>query len=224
MDAYIWQGLILWGFLGFSSLGVTLRKLQIDTQEPTKYPTGELFAVSTTKLVLMTLGTAGLYSIYWFGMNWKAIDVREHRADSPVFKGILNVFYSVSLFGEFDTLAKAAGYTGSIHTRNWGVFLLLLTIGTGFITGPSPLFFLGALLAGLTGTIVSLRQVQRVVLYINRAHDPRYKPESHFSGRDLYILISGALSMVVLIVLFLALPMGMQSDLFGSISASVRAT
>ena len=66
--------------------------LQASVAEP------PFFAVSLTKLVIMSACTLSLYEIYWFYRNWQYIRRRERSNISPAPRAIFAVFYCYQCF------------------------------------------------------------------------------------------------------------------------------
>ena len=64
------------------------------------------FAVSITKLVVMSIATLGLYQLYWFYQHWAAIKRRTKQDVSPVWRAIFGVFWCYSCFREIDEEAR----------------------------------------------------------------------------------------------------------------------
>jgi len=61
-----------------------------------------VFAVSTTKLVVMSLATMNLYSVYWFYKHWVAIRRRKRDKSSPFWRAIFSVLWAYSCFKEIE--------------------------------------------------------------------------------------------------------------------------
>ena len=56
------------------------------------------FAVSLTKLVVMTLCSFGLYGLYWFYRNWRLIKRRAEPGILPFWRTFFAVFYCYACF------------------------------------------------------------------------------------------------------------------------------
>jgi len=70
------------------------------------------YVVAPWKLLVMTIGTATLYSVYWFYKNWALLNRRD-QAYWPVPRAIFAVFFTHSLFDEIDARLRRSG---SAHT------------------------------------------------------------------------------------------------------------
>ena len=79
----------------------------MDSVEPQQPDT--FFAVSTFKLVAMSLCTFGLYQIYWLYWNWRIIKQREHRRISPPWRSVLGLIFLYPLLRRIARQSKKRG-------------------------------------------------------------------------------------------------------------------
>src|SRR5688572_18941040 len=56
------------------------------------------FAVTTTKLVVMSILTFSFYEIYWFYKNWKIIRDRTGQRISPFWRAVFQILFCYPLF------------------------------------------------------------------------------------------------------------------------------
>ena len=91
-------------------------------------------AVSTTKLVVLSLVTFGLYEIYWFYRNWKLMRDRQGEAVSPFWRAVFSPLTAYSLF------ERIKGIEGPGREAGWGASGLavayLLTISAWRLPDP----------------------------------------------------------------------------------------
>lgn len=64
------------------------------------------FVVTPRKLLLMQLGTGGLYGVYWFYGHWKAQNAQPGRDYWPVPRAIFSIFFAHSLFAEIRRISE----------------------------------------------------------------------------------------------------------------------
>ena len=57
----------------------------------------QFFAVSVTKLVVLSFCTLGVYPIYWFYINWKIIKEQEQVHILPFWRAIFSTFLAMWL-------------------------------------------------------------------------------------------------------------------------------
>ncbi|WP_269790382.1 hypothetical protein [Stenotrophomonas sp. Iso1] len=69
------------------------------------YP--ELFAPSTGKLILMSLTTFGLYTLYWFYRNWRAIAEHEGESLWPFWRAVFAPLWVFSGFSRLNGYASS---------------------------------------------------------------------------------------------------------------------
>lgn len=60
-------------------------------------PLPPFYVVSTTKLVLLSLATLGMYSLYWFWRHWKRYGIDSGRRLYPVWRSLFAIFFAHSL-------------------------------------------------------------------------------------------------------------------------------
>ena len=56
------------------------------------------FTTSTTKLIVMSLFTLGLYGIYWFYKNWVVIKKITGKNIWPFWRAVFSIFFMYSCF------------------------------------------------------------------------------------------------------------------------------
>jgi hypothetical protein len=61
-------------------------------------PQAHFFAVSVLKLVVMSVGTLGLYQIYWFYKHWAMIKERSEPHITPWARALFGIFWCYSCF------------------------------------------------------------------------------------------------------------------------------
>lgn len=69
---------------------------------PDTQPGNPFFVTSTGKLVLMNLGTLGVYEVFWFYMHWARYRRRGRRDISPVMRAVFALFFVHQLAREID--------------------------------------------------------------------------------------------------------------------------
>jgi len=67
------------------------------------------FAVSPTKLIVMSIATFGFYEVYWFYQNWKLIKAREQSKIEPSSRALFAIFFCRTLFSHIKNTATSHG-------------------------------------------------------------------------------------------------------------------
>lgn len=67
-----------------------------------------LYVVAPRKLLVMMIGTAGVYLVYWFYRNWAGLNTL-HRAYWPIPRAIFSIFFTHALFREVEHLRTRRG-------------------------------------------------------------------------------------------------------------------
>lgn len=86
------------------------------------------FAVSTRKMVVMSLCSFGLYQVYWLYWNWRIIKFRDHRKISPPWRSVLGLFFLYPILRRINRGSARlgmAGFSASASFIGWLVLSLL---------------------------------------------------------------------------------------------------
>lgn len=86
-----------------------------------------LYVVAPRKLLIMMLGTAGVYLVYWFYRNWAGLNALQ-RAYWPVPRAIFSIFFTHALFREVEQLRVRRGrsWTWPPATLAWVYVMSIL--------------------------------------------------------------------------------------------------
>lgn len=129
------------------------------------------FCVSFGKLLIMTVLTLGIYPIYWFYKNWKAIKIQENENLHPLWRAWFWGIYSYSLFKRILDSSEKQGYNDT-----YGAATLYVT------------FILGVLLTGadddnviLTGVVILLFPVY-IIQQAIEFNNSKIKPDLNKKG------------------------------------------
>jgi len=153
------------------------------------------FPVSLGKLALMSLGTLGLYQVYWFYKNWKCVQNSGDKVSAPI-RAVFYPLVSYPLFRRVRDRAAAAGVEGRLQA---GLLALALFVLSMLWRLPDPWW-----LAGLAGFLPML-PVQSAVNEINARLAPQADPNARFSGGNIAGMIVGGLVLLLAVVgMFLA--------------------
>ena len=155
----------------------------------------DFYVVSPRKLWVMTMGTMGIYSVYWLYAQWLAHQKRTGEDIWPIPRAIFNVFFVHGLFRRVHDWAAERGDALANHSNLAWAWVLLTVVMRFFERFYSdqvtPLVDLLAnlLTAGLIAAI--LFAVQKT---INRVSgDTDGASNAQFSFANWFWLIVGAL-------------------------------
>ncbi len=68
-----------------------------------------LYVVSNAKFWLLSIGTVGMYSIYWYYANWSLVRDQDNEDVWPVARAIFQIFFIHSLFRRIETRLRNSG-------------------------------------------------------------------------------------------------------------------
>jgi hypothetical protein len=151
------------------------------------------FAVSLTKLFLMSLCTFGLYDIFWFYKNWKLVKEQELDYIMPFWRAVFTFFFCYPLFKMVANKAKNLGL-GYLPAGPLVVAYIAFIL-TNYLKEPY------SLIANLS--IFFLLPIQAAINQINAIKTPGHNPNNQFSAWNIVaILLGGIVHLLVFIGLF----------------------
>jgi hypothetical protein len=162
-------------------------------QETTAEP--PFFAVSLTKLVLMSICTFGLYEVYWFYRNWKCIKGRERSNISPALRAIFAVFYCYQCFARiraYDIERNGSSpLSAGLLAIGWIITTLLSSL-------PDPYWWISLL------SFVFILPVQSYANRLNAQASPSHNRNASLrSWNWVALILGGALLLLALAETFL---------------------
>ncbi len=170
---------------------------EVDASIPDRATLPPFFAVSTLKLAVMSLCTLGLYEVYWFYMNWRAVKRRDRSDIWPVPRAIFGFFFCFAMFDRMrrDGAAHAVGGAPAMGplTALWIIVSLCWKL-------PDP-YWLVSMLA-----FVALLPVQDFVNRVNAQAAPGHDANRRFSALNWVGIVLGGAFLVLAIIGTLAGP------------------
>ena len=146
------------------------------------------FAVSITKLVVMSICTFGMYELYWFYQNWKRVKQREGTNIVPWARAFFGIFFCYALFEhvrDFDSEGgEHADLAAGPLAAGWIITTLLSRL-------PDP-YWLVSLAA-----VVFVVPVQLQMNEINATMVPTHDPNARFSAANWVGAVLGAILCVL---------------------------
>lgn len=85
-------------------------------------PEPPFFAVSVSKLAVMSVCTMGLYQIYWFYRNWRSIKERDRSRIMPPLRSFFGILYCYPCFRRIrreTTEANLASFAAGPLATGW---------------------------------------------------------------------------------------------------------
>jgi hypothetical protein len=140
------------------------------------------FAVSITKLAMMSICTFGFYELYWTYKQWEAERDREREALSPVWRTIFAPLWAFSLFPRVQALATRHGISANWSAIGLAVGFLILQAVWRL---PAPWNLLSLV------SVLPLLVVQRTINRLNKAVAPKAPRNDQFSGSNVVIMVVG---------------------------------
>lgn len=171
---------------------VSQAEVVLDGSQPAQTP---FFAVSLSKLVLLSTFTLGLYDFYWFWRNWNRIRARGEPRITPSLRALFVLFYCYPCFIRIKLAGVSRGVTPAPPIDILAICYLLLGFAWKL---PGPLWLICFL------KIAFLLPIQSYVNRINAIASPGHDPNSRFGVWNwIAIVVGGILLVLVLIGTFL---------------------
>jgi hypothetical protein len=86
------------------------------------------FAVSVTKLAVMSVCTFSLYVVYWFYKNWQRIADRERESLWPLIRAIFVVFFCYPCFARIRDYEGASQLDSRLHALPLAIGFIVTTL------------------------------------------------------------------------------------------------
>ncbi len=165
------------------------------------------FPTSITKLVVLTVVTMGLYSIYWFYKQWKYQAGSMDKKIYPLARAIFNIFYTHSLFKRIQLASGERGIDSNINYTSMATLYVVLGVISWFLdvmdgTAASASEYTNVILvAALAIAVISMYPiifVQRKINQIN--NDPDGAINSRFSAYNYLVIALGVVFWALVLV------------------------
>lgn len=132
----------------------------VQPQKPSAF-----FIVSPVKLVVLTMASLGLYTLYWNWRHWQTIRETQGLGIFPIMRALFSIFFIGMLFSRFSKgAAKVGDRFASWQPFVWAFAYIFISIGSSLISEyhnqhPQPPFLIlfGLIFLQLIVTTVSLK-------------------------------------------------------------------
>lgn len=149
------------------------------------------FPVSLRKLVVMSISTLGLYTLYWQFCHWLYIRDYEDASFSPGWRGFFAIIFCYPLFRRIRQTARSKGLPVTLPAGplafGWLIFAFLGSL-------PPPFFLLYFL------SVLFLLPVQNAANAINSITDPDHDPNDSFSTWNKVAIGVGGITLALAVV------------------------
>lgn len=127
------------------------------------------FEISRRKLLIMSVGTLGLYGVYWIYQNWARYNLREDGNTWPLARAIFSLFFMHSLCSKLEIYHKEKTGLASYKLNQYATLYVLLFL-TILIPEPSSIalqivlstFLLIVEVVGYTYILIKIQDVVNI--------------------------------------------------------------
>jgi hypothetical protein len=145
--------------------------------------TAPWWPVGTTKFVVMTLGTLGIYHLYWIYGNWRLMRARERAPLSPMWR---TFFAFVTVYRMFERGAESAAAAGvRVRWSPVGLAVAYFVANLALVVGIPP-WLAGPVL------LLAVLPVQMTMARVNAVVAPDAPRNDRITPTDLALLAGGA--------------------------------
>ncbi len=152
---------------------------------------GMLFAPSSVKVVVMSLCTFGLYPIYWFYRNWRAIKIQDRDDIWPVWRAIFSPLWAYSCFNAIKEIAEKRRAVSAI-SAGWLAFAYFAINVASRLPDP---YWIFSLLA-----FVPLLPVNSLIRIHNRSEGLDHEANDRFTAWNWLGIVVGGLFLLLVLV------------------------
>jgi len=139
--------------------------------------------------ILLSFFTFGLYTIYWFYINWRFFRDVYNWDIYPVWRAIFTIFFTHALLEQINDLAIEKGHPG-ISSNYYATGYVVVAISQRFLDRvvPTPLALLPLLLMPFLFLVPTVKQLNYIY---EKAHPNEYRPV--FSAGEFVMLLLGGI-------------------------------
>jgi hypothetical protein len=139
------------------------------------------FAVSLSKLVVMSVFSFGLYQVYWFYKNWLLIEKREGQGFAVMVRAVLSVVFCYRLF----VRVRQAGAVAGVGVFPAGALAAGYIITSVFWLLPDEWLIVA------NAGVLCLLPVQSVANRLNALQAPGHDRNTRYTGWNLVVVALG---------------------------------
>ena len=139
----------------------------------------------------MSILTTGIYELYWFYKNWKAVKIQEGKKLSPFWRAFFCVIFCYSLFKRIMLSAMQKGYkTKYTYGSLTAAYILLVIISS---RAPAPFDLIGIL------SFLPIIAVNNAIRFSNLKINPEYVESAKLVRAEIIFLVLGAFLWVLVV-------------------------
>lgn len=166
------------------------------------------FEVATTKFVVMSIVTFGIYDVYWVYQQWRCERTRTGEDLSPFWRTFFAPFWAFSLFRRISQVSDETGTGPFAHQA----YALIYFASFVTIRLPDPYWLIGIL------AFVPMIPVQSAATRVNKTVAPGAPLNDRYTLPNVVMIVLGLL-MLLLVIVGMLIPVDQMSD--GPVNVSV---
>lgn len=158
--------------------------------------------------LLYSLLTGGLYDLYWFNMNWRAVRSVTGQKMRPFWRAIFLVFWAWPLFKIMRLQARARGY-GEAFSAGWMAIFYILVSSFGSDSSSTPGQYVSFWIVKACMTIAGvfiLINVQKWAVYNNQKVAPGASLNAPYRKIEVVLILLLGIALITSVTAGLMLP------------------
>lgn len=153
----------------------------------------DFYVVPTSKFLLLSVLTFGLYPAFWFAKNWAMVKKQEHSSIYPIARAIFGVLFFSSLAERVLKSAKARGYDSNYYSVLLAIGYFTLSL---FYRLEKPEY---AWLLGFT-SILTFIPVLEAIKYNNEKSPLRIDSYTKYKTGEIITVVIGAVLWILVLI------------------------
>lgn len=149
--------------------------------------------IPTSRLIVMSILTLGLYDAYWIYRNWRFFKERDGLSIQPFWRGVFGLFHITSLLKKIKTDPSANSIAEARFSPGWlaSCWIILMLVGQACGRSADP----AASLFGIIISAPSFLCLLPVQNYINSVNEslPRRPAYYGWTGGQIFCLVLGVI-------------------------------
>ncbi len=147
--------------------------------------------LSTTKFILLSLATLGIYQIWWLYKSWKFFKEREDLDIMPAARAIFGIFYMFQLMEKIQENAKSVGYTSSFSS---GLILAGIIASNVISRLPDPFWMIS-----FATCFLFIPPYKAFNYFKENADDINATEQSGFNWKQIILLVLGVIMWLLIL-------------------------
>jgi hypothetical protein len=148
------------------------------------------YTIPPVKMVLLSLASFGLFDIYWFYQQWKAVRARTGEDVSPFWRTMFSILFVNRLFGHVRSDSASAGVPALMSTGMLSAIFIIANLISRFETTKTlgPVWLIGY------AATVPMVIIQQEINQYHAVVTPNFNRNARWSFGNVITVLLGAIA------------------------------